>query len=116
MEYELDNMIGVDRLGLYFEAHVADIDGECFNYSVYFENGITDEKFEETNKAIAEFMKPYNDEDTYLGYIDVTKEDDKVSIYLDLGNVDPDYEDTAIHGILEALNNVSGIKSVIINE
>lgn len=116
MEYELDSMMGFDKLGLYYEAHMAGIDGECFSYSVYFENGITDEKYDETNKAIDAFLKPYNDKEIYMGYIDVSKDDDKVSIYLDLGNVDPDHEQTAINGILKALNSVSDIRSVIVNE
>lgn len=47
MEYELDSMMGFDKLELYFEAHMAGIDGECFNYSVYFENAFSDEKLEE---------------------------------------------------------------------
>lgn len=116
MEYELDGMMGFDELGLYYEAHIAGIDGECFLYSVYFEDGITDGKFEETDNAIGEFIRPYSEQDVYLGYIDVSKLDDKINIYLDLGNVDPEDSDTAIKGILKALNNVTGIKQVIVNE
>jgi hypothetical protein len=51
-----------------------------------------------------------------LGYIDVSKNDDKLNIYLDLGNTDYENQDTAIKGILKALNNIRGIKSVIVNE
>ena len=116
MEYELDNMMGFDRLGLYYEVHMAGIDGECFHYSVYFENGLTDEKFGELDKAIDEFVKPYNDKDIYIGYISVSKEDDKATVYLDLGGSTPNNEEIAIKGILKALNSVSGIKSVILNE
>lgn len=116
MKYPCDDMIEFDKLGLYYEAHMAGLDGECFHYSVYFENGLTDEKFEETDKAIDEFLKPYNEKEIYLGYIDISKDDDKIFIYLDLGNVNPEYEETAIKGILKVLNNVSGIKSVIVNE
>lgn len=116
MEYEFDNMMNFAKLGLYYEAHLAGIDGECFFYSVYFEDAPTDEKLEETIKAVNEFLKPYEDKDIYMGYLDITKEDDKINIYLDLGNVKPDYEQTSIDGILTALNNVSGIKAVILNE
>ncbi len=116
MEYELDSMMGFDKLGLYYDVHMAGIDEECFNYSIYFKEGITDEKIEETDKAINEFMKPYNDKEIYLGYIEVSKIDDKVNVYLDLGKVAPEDEDTAIKGILKALNNISGINSVIVNE
>lgn len=116
MEYRFDDMMKFEKLGLYYEAHMAGLDGECFYYSIYFENGLTDEKFEETDKAIDEFLKPYNEKEIYLGYIDISKDDDKIFIYLDLGNVNPDDEETAINGILKALNNVSGIKLVIVNE
>lgn len=116
MEYEFDGMMDFGNLDLYYEAHVAGMDGECFIYSVYFENGLTDEKLEETENAISEFIKPYNEKEIYLGYIDVSKADDKLIIYLDLGNVNPNDTNTAINGIQTALNNVSGIKSVIINE
>ena len=46
----------------------------------------------------------------------VSKNEDKVYIYLDLGNAEPDNVNVAIHGILKALNNVPGIKSVIMNQ
>lgn len=116
MEYELDGMMGFDKMDLYYEVHMAGIDGECFNYSVYFEDGCSDAKLEETKKAVDEFVIPNEDEDIYMGYIDVSQNDDNVNIYLDLGNVEPEDEDIAIKGILRALNKVSGIKSVIINE
>lgn len=116
MGYELDDMMGFDKLGLYYEAHMAGFDGECFLYSVYFEDELTDEKFAEADEAIGEFFRPYSEQDIYLGYVDVSKAEDKVIIYLDLGNVEPEDSDTAIKGILKALNHVSGIKQVIVNE
>lgn len=116
MKYNLESMMGLDQLELYYEVNMAGIDGENFYYSVYFIDNPTDEKFEETKKAIAEFLMIYDEKDVYLGYMDVSKENDKISIYLDLGNTKPEYQNTAINGILEALNNVQGIRSVIINE
>lgn len=117
MKYPCDDMIEFDKLGLYYEAHMAGLDGECFYYSVYFENSLNAEKLDEIDKAIYEFRNPYDDKEIYLGYFDITKaDDDKIFIYLDLGNVKPEYEETAIKGILKVLNNVSGIKSVIVNE
>jgi hypothetical protein len=116
MEYELDSMMGFDKLGLYYEVHMAGIDGENFSYNVYFEGNPTDENLTEAINAITEFLTPYNDKDIYLGYIDVLKEEDKLFVYLDLGNTDPEYSEVAIKGILQALNNVQGIKSVIVNE
>jgi hypothetical protein len=116
MENELDSMMGFDELGLYYEVHMVGIDGENFNYSVYLEENLADEKLTEINNAITGFLAPYNDKGIYLGYIDVSKNDDKINIYLDLGNTDYEYQDTAIKGILKALNNIQGIKSVIVNE
>lgn len=115
MEYEFDFMMGFEELGLYYEAHMVGFDGECFMYSVYFDEALTEDKFKEIENAIQKFVESY-DKDTYLGYIDVTQEDGKGSIYLDLGNVEPSDENIAVKGILKALNNVSGIKKVMINE
>ncbi len=117
MEDELNSMIELDKLNLYYEVHMVGLDGECFNYSIYFKDELNDEKVEKVAKAIEEFENQYNDdEDSYIGYIDVSKEGNKVNIFLDLGNVSPNYENISIQGILKAINNVPGIKQVIINE
>lgn len=116
MGFDWIKAMGFDKLGLYYNIRMDGLDGECFEYSVYFENGLTDEKFGEADKAIDEFLKPYNEKEIYMGYIAVSRKDDKINIYLDLGNVKPQYENVSIKGILQALNNVSGIKSVVVNE
>ena len=116
MEYGFDSIIGLDKLDLSYEAHLEGIDGENFTYSVYFENGVTDEHFGAVEKAVIDFVQPYETGGVFLGYIDVSKADDNICVYLDLGNTDEGQENTAIHGILTALNGVEGIKSVIINE
>lgn len=113
---DFDSMMGFDKLDLYFEAHVAGFDGECFDYSIYFEEGSSDDKLKEINTAINEFIAPYDEKEIYMGYIDVSKNDEKVSIYLDTGNVEPEDIDAAVTGILKALNKVTGIKKVIVNE
>lgn len=113
MDYELDSMFKFRELGLNFEVHVADLDGECFIYNVYFDEKITDEKTAEVSSAIDEWSVSYG-EDAYLGYISVTKEADKVTIFLDLGGADDC--DESIYGIVKALNNVKGVQSVIIGE
>lgn len=115
-EDAFDSMIGLDELELNYEAHVVGFDGENFDFNIYFEDELTDAKFEETNNAIGEFFKSYNEQEIYLGYLDVLRKENKVFVYLDLGNVEPEYSNTAIHGILNTLNNVSGIKTVLINE
>ena len=115
-EGDLDGMIGLEELDLNYEAHVVGFEGENFDFNVYFDSEMTDEKFEEANQAIGEFFKSYDEQDIYLGYLDVQKQENKVFVYLDLGNVEQEYCNTVIHGILNALNNVSGIKKVLINE
>jgi hypothetical protein len=116
MEYEFDNMMGFDKLELYYEVHMAGFDGENFSYNVYLDKNPDDEKLTEVSHAIGEFFAPYESKEIYLGYVNVSKDEDKLSVYLDIGNVKPEYEDVAIKGILKALNNVKGIKLVIVNE
>ncbi len=116
MEYEFDEMMELNQLGLYYEAHCVDFDGECFTFGVYLQEDLTDEKFAEINKAVEDYIQPYSEEEIDLGYMDISKANGKVVIYLDLGNVEPENCDLAIHSILKALNKVSGIQSVMINE
>ncbi|MDE5855009.1 MAG: hypothetical protein K2H19_08120 [Ruminococcus sp.] len=116
MNFDLTKSMGLDKLGLYYSIKVDGLEGECFDYSVYLDGDVTEEKYKEIIKAVDDFRKPYSDKEIYMGYLDIYAYDDKIFIYLDLGNVDPQYEDVSINGILLALNNVSGIKSVIINE
>ena len=59
-------------------------------------------------------MSDYQENIDYAGYIDVTEEQDKVSIYFDTGNVDDGM--SAVHGVLYAINEVPGVESVVINE
>ena len=82
---------------------------------MYFGDEPDENKLEETRKALSEFLESF-DEDTFPGYVDVTSEGDKLSVYLDIGNTTPDTENNSIQGILKALNNVSSIKQVIVNE
>lgn len=117
VERDFDSMIGLEDLDLYYEAHLVGLDGECFIYSIYLENEISSEKFEEIKKAIEYFSEnfDYNGDD-YPGYIDVSIREKNIVIFLDLGNVLPQNEDISIQGILKAINNVEGIKKVMINE
>lgn len=115
MEYEFDEIMGIDTLELNYEAHAAGFDGECFTFTVYFEEAVTDDNLAQINKAVDDFAASYNEKGIYIGYIDVSKKDDNAFIYLDLGNVEEDCN-TSIHGILMALNNIPGIRTVILNE
>lgn len=105
-----------DKLNLYYNTRMDGFDGECFDYSVYLDGDVTEEKYKEICKAVHDFRNPYDEKDIYMGYLDISAYDDRIFIYLDLGNVKPDYENVSINGILQALNNVSGIKSVVVNE
>ena len=112
-------MMKFDDLGLYFPATMAGLDGECFHYSVYVDVPVTDALCEEIQNKINEQFEPfYENDDTFPGDIDVFNEDDMIEIELDLGNVKPDrdFQTEIINGILLALNNVSGIQRVVLNE
>lgn len=115
-EFDFDSIFGIEQLDLNYEAHVAGFDGESFLYSVYFDGGVTDEKAEEIQQVMADYSSQNGDEENYMGYIDIYKGEDQIMIYLDLGGVSEENSNMAVTGILNALNSVSGIKSVIINE
>lgn len=111
-----DDALGLTNLDLSYTAHVDGFDGECFDYSVYFTDDTADEeKADAVRNAIQSFDFNVTGDD-YIGYISVSSDNNKVSIYLDLGNVQPQNENKIIQGILLALNSVQGIKKVIINE
>jgi len=112
----LDDVLGITRLGLSYPTHTEGIEGECFNYSVYFTDDNAGEEKAATVRNVVESFDFGLKDDDYAGYLSISADKDKVSIYLDLGNVQPGNENKVIHGILLALNNVQGIKSVIINE
>lgn len=115
-EFDFDSIFGIEQLDLNYEAHVAGFDGESFLYSVYFDGGVTDEKAEEIQQVMADYSSQNGDEENYMGYIDIYKGEDQMMIYLDLGGVSEENSNVAVTGVLKALNSVSGIKSVIINE
>lgn len=111
-----DDALGLTKLDLIYTAHVDGFDGECFDYSVYFTDDTADEeKADAVRNAIQSFDFNVTGDD-YIGYISISSDNNKVSIYLDLGNVQPQNENKIIQGILLALNSVQGIKKVIINE
>lgn len=116
MDFEFDAMMGIDKLALDFEAHVVGFDGECFMYSVYFNNAINEEDFVAVKESVGSFAGEAENNGDYVGYIDVTNEGDKIRIYLDLGNVEPENTEASFCGVLTALNKVSGIEKVLINE
>ena len=115
-EFDFDSIFGIDQLDLNYEAHVAGFDGESFLYSVHIDGCVTDEKVDEIQQVMADYSSQNGDEENYMGYIDIYNGEDQIMIYLDLGGVSEENSNMAVTGILNALNSVSGIKSVIINE
>ena len=115
-EFDFDSIFGIDQLDLNYEAHVAGFDGESFLYSVHIDGGVTDEKVDEIQQGMSYYSSQNGDEENYMGYIDIYNGEDQIMIYLDLGGVSEENSNMAVTGILNALNSVSGIKSVIINE
>ena len=117
MDYELDSMIGLEKLNLYYEAHLVNLDGECFIFDIYFKNGVNNKKLKQIEKSIKDFSESFDyNGDTYPGYINVSTNEGVVSIFLDLGNVLPQNEIISIQGVLKSINNVKEIEKVMINE
>lgn len=114
MNYVCDSMIDIKGLNLNYEAHMAGLECEYIEYSVYLENGVSNKKITEIKNAINNWAVPYERNGIFLGYIGVLKKDDKALICLDYGTID-NFE-VPVCGILTALNDVSEISSVIINE
>ena len=111
-----DEWIKLDKLDLYYEVHLVGFEGENFEYNVYFDGVKAKDKLDEVKAAVDSFASEYNDAGIYPGYLDVTVEKGKVFIYQDIGGEMYEDENAPIHGLLKALNNVSGIKKVMINE
>lgn len=114
--FDLDSALGLDKLSLAYPVHADGIEGECFDYSIYFSDGNGDK---ERADAVAEAIHAFDfglTGDAYTGYLDISPKNSHVSVCLDLGNVDPQNEGRILHGILLALNSVPGIEKVIINE
>lgn len=111
-----DDALGLTNLDLSYTAHVDGFDGECFDYSVYFTDDTADTAKEDAVRNAVQSFDFNVTGDDYIGYISISSGNNKVLIYLDLGNVQPQNENKIIQGILLALNSVQGIKKVIINE
>jgi hypothetical protein len=113
---DFEEILGIDQLDLYFDTSVEGFDGECFSYSVYFDSSTAEEMLADVEAAMEDAVDAFGGEDHYIGYISASVEDDKVFIYHDLGGVEPEDNNAAIHTVLKALNDVKGIKNVVINE
>ena len=109
-------MLGLSDMSFTFDLSLEGFDGECFSYSIYFDGYKPEDKKEEIDAAIEEAVKEFGGNDNYIGYIDVSIDGNKVFVYHDLGGVEPDYCNRAIQCVLQAFNDINGIKNIIINE
>ncbi len=117
---ELDSIVGIDRLALNYTAHINNINGECFLFSVCFTLGAGNEELQAVRDVIGNYDFGLEG-DNYEGYTAISLKDEKVMIDLDLGGVEAQNENKLIHGILLALNkikdlDVKDISQVVINE
>lgn len=113
MEEEYYEMLEIGKLDLYYPVKIRGLEGECFMYSIYFENADINVMYDELQDAVTKFTDAHG-EDDYQGYISITNAGDKVTIYHDLGSTDG--FNGPIHGMLKTFNSIKGIKNVIINE
>jgi hypothetical protein len=112
---ELDEMLGLSTLTLSYPVHTEGFDGECFTYSIYFTDGNADEtRADAVSKAFDAY--DFGLEDDYIGYLDISAAEGKISVYHDFGGLEPESCMTILHGVLLALNGIDGIKKVVINE
>ena len=113
---ELDEMLGLPTLELSYPVTTEGFDGECFTYSVYFTDGKADQTRAD---AISKAIDAYDfalEEDDYIGYLDISANEDKISIYHDFGGIESQNCNPVLHGVLLALNGIEGIKNIVINE
>lgn len=108
---ELREILKLDDLKLDYVVKIADFDGECFTFSVRATDGNVKDLYERIKEKMTTYQESADD---YVGYIDVHNEHDKVLVYYDTGNVENGL--IAVHGLLYAINEVTGVQSVVINE
>lgn len=106
---EFRQILGLDNLNLGYKVLIKDFDGENFTFTVTGSD--TNDLYEKVEEKMDEYQQTEENDDAY---IDVSKKQDKISIYYDTGNVADGLK--AVHGLLYALNDVPGIESVVINE
>ena len=108
--------MGLNSLDIGYEVDVEGFDGECFSFNVYFGGDVTEKNFNDADNAIGKFFTENETDDRYLGYVDVSNETEYISIYLDLGNVEPEDCNFVVQGIIKALDSVEGVERAVINE
>lgn len=116
---DFEEMLGLKELGLKYQYELAGFDGENFTYTVYVEGDVK-EKAEKLESIIIDYAEKYEEEDDYIGYIDVSvsgiEGQNTINVYQDLGNADTEDQDLPIHAVLKAINQIDGVIKVVINE
>ena len=107
-----DKYYGLDGLGLKYDAHIEELEGEMFIYSVEFDRAVDDNTVKELDEQIVKKCgKPA--EDNNYGEYDIQKTGDRsLQVCLDLGNA---YSSKAITGIFKALNDIEGVTKAVVN-
>lgn len=107
-----NELFGIPKLGLYYPVHFRGLDGENFTYNVIFSDAIDQSKLDTLASEIVKALGDDTDS-SFSGYYNIKKPaDNRIQIYLDLGNAD---NDNAVTGILKAINAIDGVKEVIMN-
>ena len=107
-----DKYYRLDDLGLRYDAHIEDLDGEMFIYSVDFDRAVDDNTVKELDEQIIKKCGKPSD-DNYYGEYTIEKSGDKsLKVILDLGSA---YDGKAITGIFKALNDIEGVTKTVVN-
>ena len=107
-----DRYYGLNDLGLRYDAHIADLDGEMFIYAVEFDRAVDDSVIKELNEQIVKKCgKP--SQDNRYGEYSIQKTGEKsLTVMLDLGSAT---DTKAITGIFKALNDIDGVTKAVTN-
>ena len=107
-----DTYYKLDELGLGYEAHIEDLDGEMFLYNVDFDRTVDDSTIKELDEQIVKKCGKPSDDNWYGEYNIVKTGEKTMLISLDLGST---RDDKAVTGIFRALNDVPGVKKAVVN-
>ena len=108
-------MLHLDKVKTYFPIECEGIYGEEFIYSIYFDDLLVDKHFEDVRNLLDYLQDDNSLDDHYLGYVEAIVLDNRVVIIHDIGNVG-EKDTLAVHDVLTGLNDIRGIKKVVINE
>lgn len=107
-----DTYYKLNELGLGYEAHIEELDGEMFLYNVEFDRAVDDSIIKELDEQIVKKCGKPSD-DNWYGEYQITKTGDKtLLVSLDLGSAT---DSKAVTGIFRALNDIPGVTKAVVN-